>query len=276
MVSKEVQECFIDNTLSTLIERLGENRFAGAPIIPWSCPIPSFGDITSAKVATLGLNPSNREFVDHSGAELDGPSRRFHTLTSLGLARWSDAAARHKRLVWESCREYFLRNPYDGWFRQLEHLLGKTKASYYDTSAKACHLDLIPYATACKWTELSHRQRSSLLSIAGDTLGLLLQDSPVEVLILNGKSVVETFEKISGTHLEKQAMPEWELPRQSQPGVTGLAYKGTVRYFAGLKLKRHVLVLGFNHNIQSSFGVTRQVRDAIRGWIGRTVDGVLS
>jgi hypothetical protein len=35
---------------------------------------------------------------------------------------------------------------------------------------------------------------------------------------------------------------------------------------AGIDLGRPVLVLGYNHNIQSSFGVTAKVKCAIRKW----------
>ncbi len=263
-------------TLPTLVERLEHPTLGGTRVIPWGCPVPAFGDLSRSAVATLGLNPSNREFVDSSGNELDGASRRFHTLRSLGLARWSDATSRHFRLIMESCRAYFSRNPYDGWFKKLDRIISGTGASYYNSSATACHLDLIPYATSCKWTELSQRQRSSLLAVASDLLGLLLRDSPVRVLILNGRSVVENFEHTSDVRLGKQPMLDWALPRQSACGVTGFAYKGSVRSISGIQLRRELLVLGFNHNIQSSFGVTTEVMTAIRAWITATANEVLS
>lgn len=266
----------MDTMLSTLVRCLDHTALSGTSVIPWSCPVPSFGDLSRSIVATLGLNPSNREFVDGSGNELDGPSRRFHTLNSLGLSRWSDANVRHLQLIIDSCRAYFRTNPYDGWFKKLDHIISGTKASYYDASATACHLDLIPYATAYKWTALTRHERTSLLTAADDTLGLLLRDSPVRILILNGNSVVEQFQEIADIHLEKQAMHDWSLPRRSHSGVTGFAYKGTVRDLSGVRLERDVLVLGFNHNIQSSFGVTRRVIAAIRRWIARTSNEALS
>ena len=66
------------------------------------------------------------------------------------------------------------------------------------------HLDVIPYATLQKWTGLTPHQRSTLLSIAGDTLGLLLSDLPIQVLILNGRSVVEMFQDIAGNPIGKE------------------------------------------------------------------------
>jgi hypothetical protein len=245
---------------------------SGTDVIRWGCPVPSFGDLSISRVATLGLNPSNREFVDELGDELRGPLRRFHTLNSLGLESWADADARHLRLILDSCRTYFLGNPYDRWFKRLDQVVSGANASFYDESRAACHLDLIPYATARKWTELTARQRSSLLAVAADTLGLLLRDSPVQLLILNGRSVVEQFQDIADIRLEQQEMPAWSLPRRPKPDVTGLAYRGVVHALSGRLLPHEILVLGYNHNLQGSFGVTKNVVLAIRDWISRTVN----
>jgi hypothetical protein len=260
------------DTLRKLIDRFDDPLFAKADIIPWSCPVPSFGDLSSAVVATLGLNPSKREFLDNNGAELDGKSRRLHTLRSLGISRWSQVTTHHVQLIDTCCREYFKQNPYDGWFRALDNLISGTNASYYCESATACHLDLIPYATVCKWTELSPRQRSDLLGLAGDTLGLLLRDARVRVLILNGQSVVSNLERLAKVKFKQSVMPDWTLPRNGG-GVVGVAYTGEVHQIADIRLKRPVQALGFNHNIQSSFGVTSQVKASIRHWITSSVKG---
>ncbi|MEE9610652.1 MAG: hypothetical protein V3W19_05335 [Desulfatiglandales bacterium] len=262
-------------TLATMIERLGDPGISEASVIPWGCPVPSFGDLLCSTVATVGLNPSNREFVDQTGRELSGQDRRFHTLNSLGLSQWADVDKKHLQLILESCQRYFQNNPYGGWFNKLENLLSGVKASYYIGNIRACHLDLVPYATVCKWTELTPGQRSSLFAVSGNSLGLLLSDSPVKLLVLNGQSVVEQFQKMAGIALKKRAMRSWSLPRNSQPGITGFAYKGVALTIAGVPLKREVLVLGFNHNLQSSFGVTNQVKAAIRQWIARTSEEVL-
>jgi hypothetical protein len=254
-------------TLTTLIDRLDSAAVSNTNVIRWGCPVPSFGDLSKSRVATLGLNPSNREFVDESGNELEGVVRRFPTLKSLGIGSWSDVDASHLRLIIESCRAYFMGNPYDRWFRRLDGVLSGTNTSYYNASLAACHLDLIPYATARKWTELTQRQRTSLLAVAGDTLGLLLRNSPVRILILNGRSVVEQFQDIAGVSLDRKEMPTWSLPRQSGADVSGIAYYGVVDTLSGITLGNPLRVLGFNHNLQSSFGVTNEVIHAIRNWI---------
>jgi len=262
------------SVLAGLVQRLDDANLSESKVIPWSCPIPSFGDISVSDVATLGLNPSNREFVDELGNELDGSARRFETLKSLKLARWADADADHFGEIWQSCRDYFVRNPYDGWFKRLDQLLADTRASYYESSA--CHLDLVPYATSCKWTSLLPSQRASLLRASGDTLGSLLRASRIRVLVLNGASVILHFQTVFGVALEREVMRDWSLRRGNDSSVAGYAYKGYLKASSEVELDRQILVLGFNHNIQSSFGVTREVMGAIQRWIGDMAAEALS
>ena len=255
--------------LTTLIDRLDSSALSTTNVIRWSCPVPSFGDLSRSRVATLGLNPSNREFVDELGKELEGSSRRFHTLGSLRLKSWADVDSRHLELIVNSCANYFTGNPYDRWFRKLDQVVAGTGASYYDAADMACHLDVIPYATDRKWMELTSGQRSALLSAAGDTLALLLRGSPVRTLILNGRSVVEHFQDIAGVSLEREQMDGWSLRRESTGDVKGIAYFGTVDALSGIPLGHNIRILGFNHNLQSSFGVTTKAIHSIRRWIAR-------
>ena len=109
--------------MATAVDRL-DSCFADDPsILDWSCPVPFFGDISSARIATVGINPSNREFVDASGHALDFVEQRLPTLGSLGVACWGDVDATHVRAIVLACRGYFERNPYDRWFGVLERVL---------------------------------------------------------------------------------------------------------------------------------------------------------
>lgn len=262
------------NVLSKLVSRLDSGKLFDMDVIPWAAPVPSFGNLSQSKIATLGLNPSNREFVDIAGAELDGNNRRFHTLKSLGINRWSDATPKHLKKILESCNCYFEGNPYDGWFRALDKLIVGVNASYYGLFSTACHLDLVPYATACKWVELTSTQRSTLLNASGDALGLLLRESPVKVLVVNGQSVIENLQLISGCVFKREAVADWTLPRKSSDGVVGHAYTGSVSQVCGVELEREIYVIGYSHNIQSSFGVTTQVKTSIQQWIANSASSM--
>jgi hypothetical protein len=244
----------------------------GSGVIPWSSPVVSFGDVSASRVATLGINPSNREFVNVDGRELRGSERRFHTLNSLGLQSWEEADTRHIQRIWETCSSYFEINPYDTWFKKLDVIIAGIDVSFYNRDKHACHLDLIPYATKKKWAHLTPRQRFTLLSSVGNTLAELLRAAPVEVLILNGQTVVQNFEELLGRKLSKSVMPSWTLKRQGASDVPGIAYVGAIDELSGVILDRNVLVLGYNHNLQSSYGVTSNVLSAIREWITTRVE----
>lgn len=233
--------------------------------------MPSFGDVSNATVATLGLNPSNREFVDANGNELQGDQRRFHTLNSLNIKNWGEVNDNHLEMIEMSCKNYFHRNPYDSWFKSLDKLISHTNASYYSSMFEACHLDLIPYATSVKWTSLSNSDKKTLLENVGDLLGLIVRDSKIEVLILNGQTVINTLCELSDPYFKKLEYSDWELPRKNGSGVKGYAYVGNVSSICGIDIGREVRVLGYNHNIQSSFGVTNKVRQSIQEWIGDEV-----
>ncbi len=241
-----------------------------ASVIPWGCPVVAFGNPSTARVATVGINPSNREFVDEQGQELDGHHRRFHTLHTLRLRRWEDATDAHCRSIHESCTAYFNGNPYGAWFSVLDRLLGASGHTYFGFVPTACHLDLVPYATAVKWTSLTAIERSILISAGRPLLAQVILASSVEVLVLNGRAVVDGFRALSGITFKSQIIKSWTLPRRSG-GVTGIAYSAQLTELCGLRLSRPVLVLGYNHNLQSSFGVTTQVKNNIGRWLGECI-----
>jgi hypothetical protein len=231
--------------LAALVDRLDRAAKAGTRVIPWACPVPSFGDLSRSRVATLGLNPSNREFVDEFGNELQGAACRFHTLKSLDLESWSDVDSRHLHLILDSCGTYSDRNPYDKWFKKLDQVVAGTSTSYYDATR-------------------------------GDTLGLLLRDAPVKTLILNGQGVVDQFQEMAGIRFERYGIAECSLRRETSAGVAGFAYRGLVDSLSGISLGRNLLVLGFNHNVQCSFGVTGNVISSMRGWIAAAVSEAIN
>ena len=257
----------LEEEIAKLTAQIPDLVQSGAGVIPWSCPVPVFGDPADSSIATVGLNPSNREFVDENGRELDGPARRFHTLKSLHLRSWSYATHQHVKQISESCRTYFARNPYDLWFKVLDRVIQGTGASFYPSPKKACHLDLVPFATGDKWTSLSTSQRSMLLTRARSCLPNLLASSRIQLLVLNGAAVVREMQNAFQIRLAETRMLAWRLRRESADAVPGVAYFGTSSRLAGIDLGREIAILGYNHNLQSSFGVTRHVRTEIARWI---------
>lgn len=217
----------------------------GCSVVPGSTPVVAFGDPTTAAIATLGLNPSKQEFLDPRGNELDGSMRRFETLKSLGvhsLAEASDAAVAR---AFDACRQYFHRNPYR-WFDQLEAVLGQIGGSYYNGSA--CHLDLVQWATNPTWGRLNKGTKDRLLA---EGVGFLLEQlrlEQVRLLLLNGRRVLMEFERTFGQRLVQRNAP-------IEGGVV------RCRFFTGHV--NGIRVVGWSTNMQSSFGVSNEIRRLI-------------
>lgn len=262
--------------LQKMISLISEQLLHTLDVINWAAPIPYFGDPCKATIATVGLNPSDREFVSSEGTELTDSARRFHTLASLELTSWNELAPAQLESIHTSCTEYFSRNPYDAWFKPLDLLLRGTNDSFYSPLFHACHLDLIPYATGIKWAFLKPWQRESLLTISASFLGQVLKYSPIKMLVLNGKAVVENFERATGTSFHKEPMESWSLPRKNGNHISGFSYEGKISRMADIDLGRDVYILGYNHNIQSSYGVTSSVRTSIQEWISHKAKEILN
>jgi hypothetical protein len=254
-------------TATTSVHRLARGDVDAQPVMTWTCPVPYFGRLRHSILATLGINPSNREFVDVAGLELDGDSRRFPTLGSLGLQTWADASSLDLTAIVSACDEYFSGNPYGRWFDPLDGLMRAAGASYYSVDNPAAHLDLVPYATYVKWGALRQDQQRALLRCGQDVVASLLRDSMVELLVLNGASVVRQFEEVASVDLMREYNPSWDLGRRGSERVRGVAYRGSVDHIGAIDLGRSIAVVGFNHNLQSSFGVTKRAMDAIARWV---------
>lgn len=270
-MTRLIEEQSIFPTVVSLLERLSE-RGGENGVVDWGAPVPYFGDITRSEIATVGLNPSNREFVDDDGRELDGILRRFHTLTSLSIDSWREVDGNHVQMILDACRVYFEVNPYNRWFQRLEDLVSGVNATFYGDTSSACHLDLIPFATFQKWGSLGVDERTRLLDVNRDTLGRLLQASRVRLLILNGSSVVQHFQQLTGVAMEACEKEDWTLGRAGTTPVVGISFECVINEIAGVHLERDILVLGYNHNLQSSYGVTRPVMSSIRDWVARTFE----
>lgn len=257
--------------MTSLIDKLETYTSVAPSVIEWSCPVPFFGDLRNSRVATVGINPSNREFVSEYGLELTGAARRFPTLGSLKCLDWSEVTSVQVREIIDACLDYFNACPYDRWFRVLERIIQPAGFSFYGQGALACHIDLVPYATAQKWGTLSSLERRNLLMTSGDAMGRMVRDSKLKLLILNGRSVISEFERISSVSLDRVRRPSWDLPRTSGTPVEGYSYHGEVSKIGDVHLEAPLGVVGYNHNLQSSFGVTSQVISEIGVLVGNTV-----
>jgi hypothetical protein len=256
--------------LAALTEQLAHHRLPD-DVVSWASPVPYFGEISRARVATIGINPSNLEFVDDRGKALLGEQRRLETLNSLKLSTWREADGNTIRALRKSCNMYFHINPYRRWFDVLERVLLVSGHSYYSGNL-AAHLDLVPYATATKWSQLPSSVKRSLIVRGRETLVEIIAASQLELIVLNGRSVVDAFAASTATDLDVVEVDHLRLPRKDGKYIPGLRWNGTITHIAGYDLGRQIRVVGFNHNLQSSFGVTKQVMRYIGEEVGEAIE----
>jgi hypothetical protein len=145
------------------------------------------------RLATIGLNPSNIEFLDgDSSAFFSEGERRLATLESLGAHSTDDLDQRQVKQVVEDCARYFEsdRNPYNTWFKPLDAIIQRAfgdEWSYYNKTV--CHLDLVQWATDPKWNDLSKPQKDILIEDGRDHLYEQLKTEKIEMVLVNGAGV---------------------------------------------------------------------------------------
>lgn len=218
----------------------------GAPVVEGSTPVVSFGDAQRAEVATLGINPSRKEFLDAGGELLRGERRRLATLESIDAQRLDRLDDGQVARVVADCGDYFHRNPYNTWFAPLEEILQSAVGANYKDGT-ACHLDLVQWATDPVWAGIPDPQvRQALLTEGARYLHTQLEHSRVRLVLLNGKEVItqlnaQPFGSLSLEEVDKLPMGHTTctLVRGTDAGIT---------------------FLGWSTNLQSSFGVSKAFR----------------
>ena len=225
---------------------------SGLCVVPGSTPVVAFGNARTAKVATIGLNPSSNEFQDRSGQDLVGCFRRLATHRSLGVYDLATASPAIIAKVLNDCNTYFQRNPYRWWFGQLESILQACGASYCDGSA--CHLDLVQWATKPTWNSLDTKAKRRLLDADARFVKEQLSNENIELLLVNGSGVACPLQEMFETEFKELCLDELGP-------IPGFG-KNRTRLFTGSVLSE-VRVVAWNVNLQSPYGVTPDLKAAL-------------
>lgn len=241
--------------MQTYIEnRIKQNRY-NYEILQMSTPVICFGNMFNSHVATLGLNPSNKEFVDNNNVFFSGKDLRFQncfSLTQNDLTRLND---NQTELVLQYCVEYFNNlNPYQEWFNYLEkHVLSNLDISYYNGTC--CHLDLVQWATSNKWRDVLPVNQSILLNSDYPFFLHQLDNQDIELLLVNGNGVYQTL-------MEKGKISD-EVNMIIEFGTETCQMSKFILNTGNKELRG----MAWSKNLQSSFGLTNNMRNAIGNWI---------
>jgi hypothetical protein len=213
-------------------------------VIAGSTPVVAFGDPVESWVATLGINPSQAEFLDESSDLLDGPSRRLATLRSLGVGRYENLTRDHAVAIVGDCAAYFDRRPYR-WFRPLDEILTHALGAGY-AARTACHLDLVQWATRRVWGDLAAEDQDELQRQDVGFLRTQLTKLDHRLILVNGKSAMGS--------VERNRIVRWQRVATLDGGPTAtfsVGEAGGKRY------------LGWSCNLQSQHGAARHAEQIV-------------
>ena len=255
----ETPEYLID-AVEAAVEPLRNGTLNGEPeVIDWKSPVPFYGDAGIAKVASVALNPKSAD-------------ERLTDLESLGIRSWEAASRGHLEEIATSCQRYFQHqpelsrpDPWMTWFGHPDKLLGKIVDGAAFKAGTACHIDLVPWPTYRVWAELPRSTKRDLLAAGAPTVAVMLRGVPLDLVWLNGRSVVNGFQDLVGTSLVKEHVPALDVVDQNGSRKRGSAWYGSIDEIRGLPLGRSVKVLGWNWNLPSSPGANGKV-DEFAEW----------
>ncbi len=232
-------------------------------VVENSTPVVSFGNPTSVKVATLGINPSNIEFVENN-VLLSGKDRRLSTISSLGASATESLTDSQIQEVIDDCYEYFRqdKNPYDKWFKPLDKIIQiGFDASYYADSA--CHLDLVHWATNSKWKDLTTATRERLLKESGPHLINQLRSENISTVVVNGAEVWNELTKLElVTYDEVKTIYFGKNKTKQTPCKLRIGHGCGATFY------------GWTSNIQSQHGANEEkFNEELGHWLRETIAG---
>ncbi|HEY7780502.1 MAG TPA: hypothetical protein VIC85_09860 [Ktedonobacterales bacterium] len=196
--------------LARLYQRL--RRPPTAHTVAGALPVLFFGDLFTAEIATVGLNPSDHEYVDQRGIELTGGQRRFETLTSLGAASRMTLTDDQCARAIETMRSYYQREErVYSWFRGLFRVIEAMGYTY--RAGQVAHLEVVQEATRPAWAELERMaplETKTLFAADREFLRWQLRNFAPRAVVCNGRTV---FDEVRGIVERGRIVNSGELAR---------------------------------------------------------------
>lgn len=196
----------IDDRL--LIDRIRRRQPDGLAIVPGSIPVTSFGDPRSARVASVGINPSVNEFCSGKQGKplLESHKKRFVDRATLAIGEHDHLTEEQALRVADSCDRYFDVNPYWSWFSPMQtYVMDPLGVSYKDRTA--VHLDLVQWATDPVWSLITDASvQNRLVDDDLPFLSALITQGGYDLIVLNGRTVVETFRRFGMFEIEHEEL----------------------------------------------------------------------
>ena len=182
-----------------------------------STPVISFGDFTTANLATLSINPSSREFA-FGGKLLPFGQKRLVDKEVLNIDLASPLQADHAETIWNGCINYFgpSGNPLS-WFDELEKVLFGAGRGYSDGST--CHIDLVQWATSPAWSGIPEKVKQQLLIQDFDFFRWQVSQPNIQALVVNGRNPYEALKRTEGFALRDVGTYEYVVRDRKRSSI---------------------------------------------------------
>lgn len=232
------------NSIKLATRRIIDRNLEQCNISSGGQPVISYGNPNTSEYATLGINPGTGTFN----------SNEHYFINDI----WKDGDEiddDHVQEMLDRGYEYFDKN-FDkigikGWFRMFDLLLkGVFDTSYKEK--KACHLDLVPFATNLVWSKLPKSHQYRLMRASEDIFALILQNSSITTLLCNGAFVRQMLEGFAEVDFEETLNKNLYLGQKR-----GYLYSGSINQIGNTHLNREIKVFGWNYNLQSTPGISK-------------------
>jgi len=210
--------------------------------VPGSLPVLFFGDLLSARIATISINPSRQECLSREGEELDGVRRRFETFRSLEAADRASLSDEQTKQAIDRIHGYFDHDEsVYSWFNGLIRVIEGMGYSYSGHSA--AHLDIVQEATDPTWSKLKTKDRGQAdIALQRDLqfLQWQIESFPLRAIVCTSAIVQREVAKmlpVRTVHKGALARVQWTASIAETPrgpiGVAGwnltLAHAGLTR-----------------------------------------------
>ncbi|HMP85025.1 MAG TPA: hypothetical protein PKA41_20230 [Verrucomicrobiota bacterium] len=167
---------------------------ANACVMWQAIPVPWFGKIEAAQIATVGLNPSWTEFVTKE-LVWRNTGERLPVVMDAGVEKRGEITGVQAQRMTEARKNYFAtdeREPHP-WFKVLQGVINAAKMNCAYVTGTAVHLDLVACATWREWGKLDGEAKTSLINKCFPKFTATLKQLPPNArLLLDGRTVFET------------------------------------------------------------------------------------
>ena len=250
-LSKELKSKIIDYIKQPIPQNVN------MAIVKQSIPVPFFGNIETSKVATISINPSNKEFEDDNKNLLRGSDKRFVDRDVLKVNDTDYLSKENADAVYDSLINYFDHNPYMRWFGPLEKYVGNMFDCFYSKGTMV-HLDIYPWATQNKWDDKIYKDTDKQRALKDyNLLKDILLAKEFKYIYINGNMVKKQIENYFGITFS-----------EIRSGVQISKNKKAERIIYQAKLAGGTVLIGSSCYIQNSYGTDlKNLHDALSQYI---------